>query len=358
MGHQAAGRRTQVFAGLILNMRRGSWLLVVQSLIGLALLAAWLWIVDTRALAESLAAVEWGIVALAGALGLLSICLRALRWKLVLTPVARLGLFELWLIGLASSLINFVVPIRSGELARSFFLKQRHSIRMSLSLPTVALDRSFDLLAVLLIGIAGALGGLAVDRSVSTMLVIGAALFLAFSAFVTAAILSQQRLSALMRRMVPGWIGESLRRRMLDVLDGLLAGFASIGKQPRVLLPLLSLSLAAALVDAAVFVVLFTSLGAELAPIVISVGYALFALTFLVPGGPGYVGSMEAFGSLVFGGLGMQQAVAAGGIVVFHALNAVTLAVAGGLAFWALGVRPGSVWRSIQQAESGTPSSL
>lgn len=340
------------------KMRRGSWVLVFQSLIGLGLLVAWLLVVDTQSLLANLGAVKWRTIALAGALGVLSLSIRSVRWKQVLSPVANVPFPDLWAIGLASSLINFVIPVRSGELARGVFLKQRYAVRMSVSLPTVVLDRSLDLLAVVLIGIVGALGGLAIDRSISVVIGLGAALLIGFAAFVLFAILARQRLSMLIQRLIPKSLGQPLRERVIQVMEGFLVGFASVGTHPRMLLPLVGLSLLAALVDSAVFLVLFADLGAGIAPFAILVGYALFAITFVVPGAPGYIGSMEAFGSLVFGALGMQTAVAASGIVVYHALNAALLAIGGGLAFWLLGARPGSVWRSVTQAEPEAPSSL
>ena len=128
------------------------WIIAAQTLLGAGLLAAWLWIVDLEAVAETLAQAKWGYVLLAGAVGVTSTLIRAMRWRLVLKPIARVPRLDVWLITVASSLINFVIPIRSGEIARSFFLRQRDSIPISKSLPTVAVDRSFDMLAMLSIG--------------------------------------------------------------------------------------------------------------------------------------------------------------------------------------------------------------
>jgi len=84
-------------------------------------------------------------------------------------------------------------------------------------------------------------------------------------------------------------------------------------------------------------------------------GYALFAITFIVPGAPGYIGSMEAFGSLVFGAaLGIPQAASASVVLIFHALNALLLGILGGIAIWALGFRPSSAFRSVVDAQSLT----
>ncbi|MFQ5924177.1 MAG: lysylphosphatidylglycerol synthase transmembrane domain-containing protein [Anaerolineales bacterium] len=341
-------------------MRRRVWLAVAQTLLGVGLLAAWLWIIDLEAVAKTLQQARWGYVLFAAVLGMASSIVRAVRWRLVLKPIAPVPRLDVWLIGLASSLINFVIPIRSGEIARSFFLKQRDSVPISASLPTVAVDRSFDMLAMLTIGAVGILAGLRIQASLTVVFVLAGGLFLGFAIFVTLAIFWQKRLLRAAEWAVPRFIGENLRTRMLGILSGILIGFTAIGRQPRSLVPLITISFAAALLDAGLFFLLFLSVGNPVPPLVALTGYALFAITFLVPGGPGYIGSMEAFGSLVFGGaLGVPQAAAASVILIFHALTALILGIFGGIAIWALGFRPSSAFRSVVDAQSvaGIPSS-
>ena len=336
-------------------MHRKRWLIAGQTLLGAVLLAAWLWIVDLEAVAYTLRSAEWGFVALAAGLAVTSTVVRAVRWRIILRPIANVPRIDVWLITLASSLINFVVPIRSGEIARSLFLKQRHAVPISASLPTVAVDRSLDLLALLVIGSVAVLSGLRLEGSLSIILVLGAGLFAGFATFVILAIFWQERSMRVAEWAVPRFIGESIRSRILGILNGLMTGFTAIGRQPRRLIPLVALSLIAALLDSGVFYLLFVGVGNPVPPMVALTGYALFALTFILPGAPGYIGSMEAFGSLVFGGaLGIPQAASASVILIYHALNALILAIFGGIAIWTLGFRPSTAFRTVVDAQAIT----
>ena len=339
-------------------IRRRAWLVAAQTLLGAGLLAAWLWVVDLRAVGATLGQARWGYVLLAAGLAIVSTLIRAARWRAILRPVARVPRLDVWLISLASSLISFLIPLRTGELARTLFLKQRQKIAISASLPTVAVDRSFDLLAVLVIGGVGALSGLRVAGVMSTALTLGAALFAAFAGFVVLAIFSHGRILAIADRVVPRSLGEPLRQRSLGILRGLLDGFTAIGRTPHPLLGLIGLSFVANLIDSAVIFVLFLGLGSVVSPLVVMTGFALFALTFLIPSAPGYVGSMEAFGSLIFGALGAGEIAAASTIVLFHALNTVLLGLGGGLAIWALGLRPQAALRLVTDAEQPFGSSV
>lgn len=335
--------------------RRAGWI-AAQTLLGLGLLVGWALIVDLREVGRQLAGARVPVVVAAALVSLVTPFLRAARWRLVLRPLARVPLVDLWLISLASSLVGFVVPIRSGELARGLFLKQRRGVSIAASLPTVAVDRSLDMLAVVLLGAAGALTGLTLEGPLRTVLFAGLGIFLAFAAFVALAIASRQRFMTLAERLLPRRLGESLRRGLLGLLERFLAGFASLSRRPIDLVPLLLLSLAAAVIDAGVFYLVFASLGARLPFMVVLTGYALFVVTFIVPGAPGYVGSMEAFGSLIFGTLGAGQALAASMIVLFHALNTLVLGISGAAAMWALGFSPAAALRSAANGAEAVAS--
>jgi len=321
-------------------------LLILQTLLGLALLAAWARAVDLREVGRTLGQARWTLVLLAAAIGLSGSLVRSVRWRMILRPVALVPLLDLWLISMASSLVNFVIPVRSGEVARGLLLKQRHKVSIATSLPTVAVDRSFDLLAVLMLVAAGALLGVRLEGELSAVLVVGGIVLLAFALFVILAIWARSYLMLVAERLMPRFIGPSLRQRLLGILEGLITGFTTIGRRPRDLASLLGLSMAAALIDASMFYYLFVSVGAVLPPAVVVTGYSLFVVTFLVPGAPGYVGSMEAFGSLIFGALGAGQALAASMVVLFHALNAIILGLSGGAAMWVLGFSPAAAFRS------------
>jgi len=330
-------------------------LLILQSLLGLALLAAWAWAVDLPEVGRTLSQARWILVLLAAAIGLSGSLVRSVRWRMVLRPLALVPLLDLWLISMASSLVNFVIPVRSGEVARGLLLKQRHRISIAASLPTVAVDRSFDLLAVLILVAAGALLGVRLEGKLSALLVIGGIVLLAFALFVILAIWARSYLMLVAERLMPKFLGPSLRQRLLGILEGLITGFTTIGRRPKDLISLLGLSMAAALIDASMFYCLFVSLGAVLPPAIVVTGYSLFVVTFLVPGAPGYIGSFEAFGSLIFGALGAGPALAASMVVLFHALNALILGLSGSAAMWALGFSPAAAFRSPVASEEAEP---
>lgn len=320
--------------------RRRLGLLLLQTAFGVFLLAAWLWVVDLQAMSRQLANTQWQWVVLAAGFGLSASLPRVLRWRLVLQPVRRLPALELWLITLTSSLVNFIIPLRTGELARGLLLRQRHELPLAASLPTVAVDRSFDLLAVLAMAGAGLLAGVRSEASFGPALLAASLLLFAFAIFVIGVRRWQQRLLTLFGRALPTALGDGLRGRILTGGSRFLTGLTAAAQRPGRMAAMFGLSLLAFLLDVGMVYCLFLALGATPPPATVSTGYALFTLTFLVPGAPGYVGSLEAFGSLAFTSLGIAPHLAAGAAVLFHAVNALILGLFGGLSAWLLGFQP------------------
>jgi glycosyltransferase involved in cell wall biosynthesis len=103
---------------------------------------------------------------------------------------------------------------------------------------------------------------------------------------------------------------------------------------------LAALTAVALLIDAFNFSLLFWAVGVPVPTLKAMAAYPALLLTFAVPAGPGYVGSLEVAGSLVLGGgLGLSAVVAAGTIVLYHAITAAYALVLGFLGFLLVGGR-------------------
>lgn len=133
---------------------------VVRILISLLVVAGLGWFllhsVDTRLLWDILTTTSWGLLLGAVPIILLSHVLRASRWNVLLSSVAKrptLGaLFNGVMIGYAASTI---VP-RSGEVLRPFIVSKRSGVDFSLLLASVLVERVVDVLT-LLAGVAAVL---------------------------------------------------------------------------------------------------------------------------------------------------------------------------------------------------------
>src|SRR5215208_1324230 len=78
--------------------------------------------------------------------------LRAIRWRVILDPVApRLSVGMLWRATAVGMMVNNVVPARAGEIARAFALTREQRVAFPTSLASLAVDRLFDAIVLLML---------------------------------------------------------------------------------------------------------------------------------------------------------------------------------------------------------------
>ena len=78
--------------------------------------------------------------------------LRARRWQTILEPVAaNIPLGPLWRATAVGMMVNNVVPARAGEIARAYALTKEAPIPFAASLASLAVDRLFDAIVLLLL---------------------------------------------------------------------------------------------------------------------------------------------------------------------------------------------------------------
>src|ERR1700716_4712625 len=125
------------------------WLrLAVQTAVGLLLLWLWLRTVSLTEVISHARVHSWWPVVLMIALFLLTSVIRARRWLLLLRPLAPVGMVRAFAMNAAGGLVNYVLPIRSGDAARAWWLWRRHRVPAGSAPATIVIDKACDLAAV------------------------------------------------------------------------------------------------------------------------------------------------------------------------------------------------------------------
>jgi glycosyltransferase involved in cell wall biosynthesis/uncharacterized membrane protein YbhN (UPF0104 family) len=314
------------------------WLrLALQTAVGLVLLWLWLRTVSLPEVISHARVHSWAPVILMIALFLLTSTIRARRWLILLRPFAPVGMVRAFAMNAAGGLLNYVLPIRSGDAARAWWLWRRHRVPAGSALATIVIDKACDLAAVALF--LAILEVIALTGIVSTPrgLLGAAALAVALLAAVLGTALLGPRLarSWLARRLLPA--------RFASAIAGQAFAFRAGARglwTPALAGRLGLLTVLALVIDAFNFTLLFAAVGISVPPLKAMAAYPALLLSFAVPAGPGYVGNLEVAGSLVLGGgLGLAPAAAAGAIVLYHALTAGYALVMGLLSFLLVGGR-------------------
>jgi glycosyltransferase 2 family protein len=322
----------------LLASSRNRWLrLALQTAFGLALLWLWLRTVSLPEIAAHARVHSWWAVAVMVFLFLITSLIRARRWLLLLRPLAPVGMVRAFAMNAAGGLLNYVLPIRSGDAARAWWLWRRHRIPAGSALATIVIDKACDLaaVAVVLAGleVVALSGAVNAPRSLAGAAALAVALLAAVLG--TAVLGPRIARSAPARRILPPQFASALAGQAFAFRAGARGLWT-----PELAARLAGLTAIALVIDAFNFTLLFAAVGIDVPVLKAMAAYPALLLSFAVPAGPGYVGNLEVAGSLVLGGgLGLGPAVAAGAIVLYHAITALNALALGLLSFFLVGGR-------------------
>ncbi len=204
---------------------RRSWSLWLGILISLGCLIWAVFSVDWAAVINALASANWLWVGLGVATVLATIATRLARWAMLLRP-RRIRPSSLLAAMLVGQLLNYFAPARAGDLARAYLLGQTEGKSKAWVLGTVALEKLWDMWALLsVVAVLSGFGALPVWLSSTTRWL---AVFAALALIGTWMALRYQRPTVLfvarLGRRLPSRVGAHLHgiiNRLLDGLDGL-----------------------------------------------------------------------------------------------------------------------------------------
>src|SRR5256884_400285 len=317
---------------------RNRWVrLGLQTAFGLALLWLWVRTVSLTDVAAHIRVQRWWVLPLMVVIFVITSAMRARRWQWLLRSLAPVGMVRAFAMNAAGGLLNYVLPIRSGDAARAWWLWRRHRVPAGSALATIVIDKACDLAAVALF-LAG-LEVVALSGAVSAPrgLAGAAALAVALLAAVLGTALAGPRIarSWLARRVLPARFAAAIAGQAFAFRAGARGLWT-----PALSARLAGLTVLALLIDAFNFTLLFTAVGISVPPLKAMAAYPALLLSFAVPAGPGYLGNLEVAGSLILGGgLGLAAGVAAGAIVLYHAITAGNGLLWGGVGFFLGGGR-------------------
>jgi uncharacterized protein (TIRG00374 family) len=314
------------------------WLrLALQTAIGLVLLWLWLRTVSLTDVISHAQVHSWAAVVVMIALFLFTSVIRARRWLLLLRPLAPVGMVRAFAMNAAGGLLNYVLPIRSGDAARAWWLWRRHRVPAGSALATIVIDKACDLAAVAIVLASLELVALTGAISTTSGILGAAALAVALLSAVLGTALLGPRLA---RSRIAGRL---LPARFASAIAGQAFAFRAGARglwTPALAGRLAFLTVLALAIDAFNFTLLFSAVGVSVPIFKAMAAYPALLLSFAIPAGPGYLGNLEVAGSLVLhGGLGLATPVAAGAIVLYHAITAGNALVLGLLSFFLVGGR-------------------
>ena len=264
---------------------------------------------------------------------LLSIWIRAWRWRLMLDPLVQVSTGETYRATMIGFMANNVLPMRLGELVRAYSIGRSAGVSKSAAFATIVIERAFDLLAILfflgivllrfsvhLPGWARAAGYVAVAACLGLFLVMGLFRWK-----------RELTLRAFTRAL--GWLPHHLRDKLSGLMHRFLDGLEVLSRAHRIMQVTL-LSLATWLAVALSF--LFTAYAFHLPqPWEISLLLVvLTALAVMLPSGPGFVGTFEMGVRYGLAMVAVEDSRALSVAIFYHAVQFIPITLMGFYHLW------------------------
>jgi uncharacterized protein (TIRG00374 family) len=324
-------------------------------LAGVLLLALALYGVEAGELRENIGRARPLWLVLASALYLAAYFVRSLRWRAILKPVAPVRVSESFYMLMAGYFINYVIPVRAGEIAKSFFLKRLRGVPIATSLPTVFVDKLLELVSILLVVALIPILSVRMSPTLGTLIYAVLAIFLASMALLLFAFRNPSGASRLLCSLF-SWLPERAYGRLSEFIDLFVRGMGVARRGPRTLWSLLFLTAAAVLLDALYFFTMFRAFAVDVGFFRVLFGYTLLTLSYILPTPPAQIGYNEFVIGLIFAGGLAATSIPRGEVMavvlVAHALTGLIIAAVGLISFSAMGIRVSESFKRVSQEET------
>ena len=313
--------------------------------IGAVLLITFLRLTNVHAVLARLESLSIGYAVLCGVPFLAAYVVRALRWRLFLRPdnvsvATAVGIYQV------ATFVNWLLPVRGGEVVKCLLLRRSNGIPVGRSLATVSMDKAMDLLPAVVLLAVLPLVGLHLAQALWVLLLTALAAVLLVAALLAVAVwrreVAQSALSRPLRKLLPAGTAQRIEPSIAQFVETLVA----LVRQPRLMLTAAAYTAVAVTLDALFCVLAFRAVGVSVSVPVVLYGYTFFNLAFILPTPPGQVGSNELIGLLLFAGvLGMDKGGVGAMFLFSHPWTALLMTVSGLLCLSVMGLSLGRALR-------------
>jgi uncharacterized protein (TIRG00374 family) len=255
-----------------------------------------------------------------------AIVLRAVRWRLLISPEHRPSTVAVTSALLVGYLFNSILPARAGEAVRVVFLRQRAGTPRFVALGTVIAERAIDVLTLLVLLFVAAPFVPNTDW-LPRVVAVGAVLFVVTAGvFIAFAFYGERPARALLRPL--GLLPRMSRDRIKLAASNLMRGLSAF-RSPAVALPAFVLTAASWLLIAFASWICMRGFDLRLGFSAAVLVVVAINLAMILPSGPAGIGVFEAATLTALHPFDVDRAQALSYALVLHGLNVVPFIVAG-----------------------------
>jgi uncharacterized protein (TIRG00374 family) len=263
---------------------------------------------------------------------------RALRWRVLLRP-CEVSVARVVAIYQVATFINWLLPVRGGEVVKCLMLRRSDGIPVSRTLATVSMDKAMDLLPVVALLAVLPFAGLHLAPALWFLLLSALSVLMLIGVVLALAAWRRDTALSVLTRMLGKLLPLQARQRVEPFVAQFFETLVALVRQPRLLLVAAAYTAVAVALDALFCLLAFRAVGVSLALPVVLYGYTFFNLAFILPTPPGQVGSNELVGLLLFAGvLGVDRSGVGAMFLFSHPWTAALMTISGLICLSVMGI--------------------
>jgi uncharacterized protein (TIRG00374 family) len=314
----------------------------LRSIIGIALSVGLLWWV-LRDVSPSVVLHELGqanpwLLIIGMICSTLIFPIRARKWRTILDPIhPKLPFGPLWRSTAIGMALNNLIPARAGEVARAYTITRETSVNFSTSIASLAVDRVFDAIVLLLLALASVLdprfpSGVRIENQSIESWVIGSSLLVVILlvALYTLVFFPKQliRLFELFARRLSPAIEEKGRQALLTFSSGL-----SVMRSPGHFVAIFGWTCFYWLLNALGWWIAMKAVGITVPYSAAVLLQSLVALGVAIPAAPGFFGVFEKIAVVGLAIYAVPKELATSWAIGFHIISFLPITVIGAIYF-------------------------
>jgi glycosyltransferase 2 family protein len=327
------------------------------NLIPYAIGGACLWLAVRKvSLSEVVAqvkAVEWKYLVLAFLIGIASHVFRAFRWEVILGDIKRIKFIRLFGINSVGFFFIHIFPFRLGEIIKPYLLKQKEGVRISTGLATVAIERVYDGLILVLMLIFGLIFANFktqtipyINISINYLTTIGALIFGLMFIFLILLVYREEFAVRIIKKILT-LFPKKIEERGIQLTRTFVQGLSSLPSiKSNFWIALHSVIIW--LCAAAIMYLTFVSMKIDISWEASFVALGIISLGIMLPAPPGFIGNHQLFCQGALGLYGLSATIGLSYSIVVSAVNILGVFLLG---FIFLPAYPVSYKKTVEESE-------
>ncbi len=308
-------------------------------LIGIICFSIWIYLIDFNEFVGYFKTMNLKFALIFSFFYVFAYFLRSLRWRLILKPVTKIDKMESFYIFMAGMLLNYLIPVRAGEIVKSIILKKNRAIPIAKTLPSIFIDKLADLFPIVVILTLIPLISINLSKELFSLILIIFFIYFAFLLFMFFSV-NHRTLAIKITDKILFLIPKKFRVRLEDFFLNFVDGLSIMKGRFFDNFIVYLLTFLAVLSEALYVFAVFKTFGANISFVKIVFGYTLMNLTYILPTPPAQIGSNQLMWVLIFSfALGIDKNLTGAAIAFSHILTSVWIFLLGSISFSVIGIK-------------------